>query len=345
MPGLNQDLKILIESLSNVVLVEQDKISFHRMTDAFKDITFDYLDKATFLSKTKLLKTTSELETLNQETFDKGLLIHVPKNFISQETLHIIYLIDTKLTMQVQMDVDALATINVFEYIYSVFEDSLNLVVNIDILENASLTYTTLAEGPTLKASAITRNAYVKRYGRYVNTNAAFSNALTHQLSNVYLVGEYAYGISKTIALTSDKQEASFKTIVEHLAKTTEGYIEHYGVSNDASTLLFEGVGKIHKGMSRSIAKQSNKGVIIGDFARLDANPLLIIDEYDVEAGHGAAIGQIDADQLYYLMSRGLSKKDAERLIINGFLAPLNDVIKSDDLKDYVQKVLIMKTN
>lgn len=345
MTALSQDLTTLIESLSNVILVEQDTISFHRMNDAFNALSIDLLDRETFLSKTNHLNGESELEKLNQETFQKGLMIDVPKNFNKTETLHVIYLPESTLTMQVQINVHDQASISLFEYMYSTASESLNVVINLDIFENASLTYTTLAEGPSVVASAFTRNAYVKRYGRYLNTNAAFSNALSHQLSNVYLIGEYAYGISKTIALTSLKQEASFKTIIEHLAKNTEGYIEHYGVSNDASTLLFEGVGKIHKGMSRSVAKQSNKGVIIGDLARLDANPLLIIDEYDVEAGHGAAIGQIDADQLYYLMSRGLSKKDAERLIINGFLAPLNDVIKSDDLKDHVQKVLIMKTN
>lgn len=345
MSALGKDLTTLIETLSNVILVSQDNYSIHRMHDAFSTLRVELLDRESFLAQNKSLKSESDLEKLNLDSFTKGLVIDVPKGFSAQETLHIIYLPESTFTMQVQINLSNQSSLNVFEYIYSTAQESLNMVVNATIKENANLTYTTLAEGPSEVATAITRNAYVSRYGRYTNTNAAFSNALTHQLSNVYLVGEYAYGISKTIALTSLKQEASFKTIIEHLAKTTEGYIEHYGVSNDDSTLLFEGVGKIYKGMSRSVAKQSNKGVIIGELARLDANPLLIIDEYDVEAGHGAAIGQIDADQLYYLMSRGLSKKDAERLIINGFLAPLNDVIKSDALKDHVQKVLITKTN
>jgi Fe-S cluster assembly protein SufD len=345
MASFSQDLTTLIESLSNVVIVEPETIIFERMNETFDSITFEWLDKEAFLSKTTVHSAEHELEKLNQSLFEKGLIIKVPARFNALDTLHVIYVPSERLNIQVAIQVESGASISLFEYIYSTAKESLNIVVNATVEENASLTYTTLSEGPSLVASAITRNAYVKRYGRYVNTNAAFSSALAHQLSNVYLVGEYAYGISKTIALTSLKQQASFKTIVEHLAKTTEGYIEHYGVANDDSTLLFEGVGKIHKGMARSIAKQSNKGVIIGDLARLDANPLLIIDEYDVEAGHGAAIGQIDADQLYYLMSRGLSKKDAERLIINGFLAPLNDVIKSEALKEHVQKVLIMKTN
>ena len=74
--------------------------------------------------------------------------------------------------------------------------------------------------------------------------------------------------------------------------------------------------------------------------SRLDANPLLLIDEYDVEASHGAAIGKIDEEQLYYLMSRGLTLKVAESLIISGFLSPVLNILSTDALKqDFIHKV------
>jgi Fe-S cluster assembly protein SufD len=86
--------------------------------------------------------------------------------------------------------------------------------------------------------------------------------------------------------------------------------------------------------MKRSVARQSNRGIVLGNKSRLDANPLLLIDEFDVVASHGAAIGKMDEEQLYYLMSRGLTLKNAERLIISGFLSPVLEKLTTDGLKE-----------
>ena len=92
--------------------------------------------------------------------------------------------------------------------------------------------------------------------------------------------------------------------------------------------------------MKKSIAHQKNNGIILAKKAQLHANPLLLIDEFDVEASHGAAIGKIDDEQLYYLMSRGLTLQEAEKLIISGFLTPVLTLLDSDALKNnFIKKV------
>ncbi len=67
---------------------------------------------------------------------------------------------------------------------------------------------------------------------------------------------------------------------------------------------------------------------------RGDANPILLIDEDDVTAGHAASVGRVDPTQLYYLMSRGIPKTEAERLIIHGFLAPVVNEIPIERVKN-----------
>ena len=74
--------------------------------------------------------------------------------------------------------------------------------------------------------------------------------------------------------------------------------------------------------------------------ARGDANPILLIDEDDVTAGHAASVGQVNAEQIYYLMSRGISKAEAERLIINGFLAPVVSEIPIEAVREQLQRLL-----
>ena len=84
---------------------------------------------------------------------------------------------------------------------------------------------------------------------------------------------------------------------------------------------------------------------MLSEKARGDANPILLIDEYDVKAGHAAGVGKIDEEQLYYLMSRGLTRRAAEILIIYGFLMPFIDDIRSEVIKSEFVKVIERKIN
>lgn len=86
------------------------------------------------------------------------------------------------------------------------------------------------------------------------------------------------------------------------------------------SKLVFNGIGRIIKGAKGADAQQESRVLMLSRRARGDANPLLLIDENDVTAGHAASVGQIDENQMYYLMSRGISKKIARKLVIRGFM-------------------------
>ena len=84
--------------------------------------------------------------------------------------------------------------------------------------------------------------------------------------------------------------------------------------------MTFNGIGHIIKGAKGADAQQESRVLMLSDQARSDANPILLIDENDVTAGHAASIGQVDPEDMYYLMSRGLDQHTAERLVVRGFL-------------------------
>ena len=79
---------------------------------------------------------------------------------------------------------------------------------------------------------------------------------------------------------------------------------------------------------------------MLNDRARGDANPILLIDEDDVTAGHAASVGRVDPIQLFYLMSRGISQKEAERLVIHGFLAPVVTALPIESVKRQLTEVI-----
>ncbi len=83
---------------------------------------------------------------------------------------------------------------------------------------------------------------------------------------------------------------------------------------------MFNGIGQIIKGAKGSDAQQESRVLMLSRRARGDANPLLLIDENDVTAGHAASVGRVDDEQMYYLMSRGISERVARKLVIRGFM-------------------------
>ena len=153
----------------------------------------------------------------------------------------------------------------------------------------------------------------------------------------IYLNDEESNLDIKSIIMMKDNDDK--ETIeVYHNAKNTTSKIENYITSNKAK-IDVDVIGKIKKGMSNSNCVQKSRGIILTNDAKIKVMPVLLIDEFDVSANHGAAIGKIDEEGLYYLMSRGISKKDAEMLIIKGFLSPILSSLSNEELKDEILKL------
>lgn len=151
---------------------------------------------------------------------------------------------------------------------------------------------------------------------------------------HVDLIGEGAEVNMRAVAVSSDEHKQSIDVLIVHKAPNTFGNMTNIGIANKSGRILLNGVEKIEKGMKNANAFQTLKGIITSDKAVVEVNPILLIDEYDVKAGHGATIGRIEEEQLYYLQSRGLNRAEAEKLIINGFLKPVIDEIDDEPLRE-----------
>lgn len=151
---------------------------------------------------------------------------------------------------------------------------------------------------------------------------------------HVDLAQEGAEVKMRAIAVSSDDNKQNIDVLIIHKAPHTIGDMTNIGIANKRGKIVLNGVEKIEKGMKQANAFQTLKGIITSDEAIVEVNPILLIDEYDVKAGHGATIGKIEEDVLYYLRSRGLTQKEAEKLVINGFLQPVIDEIDDEPLKE-----------
>lgn len=335
------DIKRLIsDDLKNYLIIKDGHIIEKSLEENFQNLIIqDVQDlteqEAMYYNSESVKSITSDSIKYNYEETTSGVFIKAKRNLVFEDTLHIFYIQeDGEMVNNVMIVCEDNSQLKYFEYLASYGEASFNHVSNAFVLENARLTYSGMSKLNKKTMASITRNAFIKRYGNAQYSVAEVNDSITESNTNILLQEEYASGTTKTVAITNEHQEANFTQLVEHKAKDTEGYIENYGVANNNSALIFEGIGKINKDMKRSVARQSNRGIVLGEKSRLDANPLLLIDEFDVVASHGAAIGKMDEEQLYYLMSRGLTLKNAERLIISGFLSPVLNKLSTDLLKE-----------
>lgn len=159
------------------------------------------------------------------------------------------------------------------------------------------------------------------------------------------LVGDRSVTNAMTVTVGRSKQIQNFTARTVHHGKDTDGQILQRGVLNGKTTAIFNAIGKIEHLATRSNAEQESRLLMLSGDARGDANPILLIDEDDVTAGHAASVGRVDEMQMYYLQSRGISKEEAERLIIHGFLAPVVGELPVETVKKQLSQLIEGKIN
>jgi Fe-S cluster assembly protein SufD len=161
--------------------------------------------------------------------------------------------------------------------------------------------------------------------------------------NTTHMKGSGGHAQIKAITVGSGKQRSNITAAVRHWGSHTESDITARGVMKDQAQTILNGITKIEKGAKKANGVQAEKVLMLNREARGDANPILLIDENDVKAGHAASVGRIDPLQMFYLMSRGLSKQEAERLIIFGFVGPVLDSIPFESLKERIVRVIERK--
>jgi Fe-S cluster assembly protein SufD len=108
----------------------------------------------------------------------------------------------------------------------------------------------------------------------------------------------------------------------------------------DRARSVYQGLIQVSEGAQRTDAYQANRNLLLSDLARADSIPGLEILANDVRCTHGATIGHVDPEQLYYLMARGLPRTLAERLIVEGFFAPVLDRIPLEGVREQLRQVI-----
>ncbi len=195
----------------------------------------------------------------------------------------------------------------------------------------------------TLRNFAMTRSVVLKKQSQLSMRTSVLSKGVLSLSESLDLTEEFAQLNHQILVIGSQSDTITVSQNVHHSAKGTESQIHNALVGNDASRIKFDIYGTIDKYQAKSKCYQHSKGIILGEQSWIEVDPKLIINEFDVEAGHGAAIGQMNPDELYYLTSRGLTEVKAKQLIIHGLTTPYLDALPSKSAQLYVQRQIAKK--
>ncbi|MFC7370900.1 Fe-S cluster assembly protein SufD [Fictibacillus iocasae] len=191
--------------------------------------------------------------------------------------------------------------------------------------------------------SYVNRRGRAERDARIEWALGQFNDGNTVSDNTTHLIGDGSFTDTKTVTIGRGDQKQNFVAQIFNHGKHSEGYILTHGVMKDSASSIFNGITKIEHGATKSHGEQTERVLMLSEKARGDANPILLIDEDDVTAGHAASVGRIDPIQMFYLMSRGIPKAEAERLIIHGFLAPVVNEMPLESVKKRLVEVIERK--
>ncbi len=283
-----------------------------------------------------------KLEALNGALWTDGILLYVPEGvrldlpvrvtrWVSQEGVALFSrtLIVAERGSQVSFVDEILSTdLGTQSYISN--------AVEVFARDNAQVQYVSLqrlGRGAFYQSS---QRTLAERDSTLDTLNVSMGASVCRVDLNARLLGPGANSDMLGLYFGDDSQHFDHNTSQDHLAPNTASDLLYKGALDDQSRSVFRGIIRVHPGAQKTDAYQTNRNLLLSDRARADSLPNLEIQADDVKCSHGATVGQLDEESRFYLMSRGLSREQAERLVVMGFLG---EVLSRLPLGGVVEKV------
>jgi Fe-S cluster assembly protein SufD len=286
---------------------------------------------------------------LNAALRTGGAFLHVPKGVRVERPIRIVISRETPSLVQfphVVVALEAGAEATVIEEYVSSGEPGVGVCVGVTELtvgDAASLHFATFQRWGGNVYHFGTERVRVGRDARFHWTVVELGGKLRKGDYEMHLDGEGSEAKLSGCYFGNVTQHFDFHTFQNHRVGHSVSDLLFKGALRGRARTIYQGLIKIHPDAQRSDAYQANRNLILSDKARADSIPSLEIEANDVRCTHGATVGQVDDDQLFYLMSRGLTRHEAERLVIGGFFAPVLDRIPSDSLRALVTAAMERK--
>ncbi|MCG1681306.1 Fe-S cluster assembly protein SufD [Staphylococcus epidermidis] len=351
-----------VENSENLIIQHNNDLAYTQVSDQAKNdgVIIEGLSEALvnhsdLVQKYFMTKAVNvdehRLTALHTALVNGGIFVYVPKNTVVEHPIQYVVLHDDEQASfynHVIIVTEESAEVTYVENYLSTTsgeDNQLNIVSEVIAGANSNVTYGSVDyldkgfTGHIIRRGSADADASINWALGLMNEGSQIIDNTTN------LNGDRSTSALKSVVVGTGDQKINLTSKIVQYGKETDGYILKHGVMKENASSVFNGIGYIKHGGTKSIANQESRVLMLSENARGDANPILLIDEDDVEAGHAASVGRVDPEQLYYLMSRGISRAEAERLVIHGFLDPVVRELPIDDVKRQLREVIERKVS
>ena len=282
----------------------------------------------------KTLESTNSKEdkftALNNAAFNSGIFIYIPRNLILEKPIHLISSLSIDGTSTISRNIivtEESSKASIVQELYAPKTQGQQAyleLLNVSVGQNSQLDGTTLQMMEQSAVNFSTRKSIVDQDGKVNWYLGLFGAMLSRYRIDYYLNGTGASVNDTEVIFGNNEQSFDIFSKVTHEKPSTEGKVIEKSILKDKSKSLFKGMIRINEKASKSNSFLSGRSILLDKGAKSDAIPGLEIFTNDVKATHSSSVAQIDEEQIFYLQTRCLSRKEAERIIIEGFLEPLS---------------------
>ena len=271
----------------------------------------------------------NKFAALNSAVWSGGSFIYVPKGVSIEFPLQAYFRINAENMGQFERTliiVDEGAQVHYVEGCTAPMYSSESLhsaVVEIVVKKHGRCRYTTIQNWANNIYNLVTKRAMAYEGALMEWIDGNLGSQLTMKYPAVYLMEPGARGEILSIAFASVGQHQDAGAKIVHAAPRTSGRIVSKSISKNGGRSSYRGLVKVEPGATKSKSSVVCDALILDDASRSDTYPYIEIEEQDVSIGHEASVSKIGEEQLFYLMSRGLSEAEASAMIVGGFIEPL----------------------
>jgi Fe-S cluster assembly protein SufD len=276
---------------------------------------------------------------LHAACWSGGTFLYVPRGVVVERPLHMISLLSagatdlghTLVVLEAGAEATLLAeTVSLDHAAPGLHCGAIELIVG----DGARLRYVNLQNWSTHVWHFAHQHGIVARDGRLQWTIAALGSRLAKVNQHVALAGDGAEAQVNGVMFTEGKQHLSYHTLQHHQAPHCRSDLLYKGALQDSARTVWRGMIKVDKGAQKTDGYQRNDNLMLSDHARADSIPGLEIEADDVRCTHGSTTGRVDDEQVFYARCRGLTRKEAIRMIVAGFFQQVFDRITIESVRE-----------
>jgi len=288
--------------------------------------------------ESKLVPDDDKFALENLARWEHGLLVRVPKGVVLEQPLYVqVTSSGGSLFWRMVVVAEEGARFSLIEDYSSAADDTVaytNAVVELFVEQAAKIEYVSLQNLSRETWHFGRHKAWLERDSELDWVIGGFGSKRGKVWIENDLAGPGATSRVTGAYFADGTQHLDYDTFQEHIAPNTESDFAFKGALRGSATAVWRGMIRVEEGAQKTNAYQENRSLLLSDTAHADSIPGLEIMANDVRCTHGATLGRVDREQMFYLMARGLSRAEAERLIVRGFFQDVLDRIELEPVRE-----------